>query len=115
MCNLYSVTTGQAAIIELTRALRDKTGNLPPMPGVFPDYLAPIARNAPDGVRELTLARWGMPGPPQFGGAPITNIATPRVRTGELGLNLKTAASSLSTLSANMPIPSRARLRRGLH
>jgi putative SOS response-associated peptidase YedK len=22
----------------------------------------------------LTLARWGMPGPPQFGGAPITNI-----------------------------------------
>ena len=31
-------------------------------------------RNAPDGVRELMLARWGMPGPPQFGGAPITNI-----------------------------------------
>jgi putative SOS response-associated peptidase YedK len=68
MCNLYSVTKGQAAIIELTRALRDKTGNLPPMPGVFPDYLAPIVRNAPDGVRELMLARWGMPGPPQFGG-----------------------------------------------
>ena len=54
--------------------MRDKTGNLPPMPGVFPDYLAPIVRNAPDGVRELMLARWGMPGPPQFGGAPITNI-----------------------------------------
>jgi putative SOS response-associated peptidase YedK len=33
-----------------------------------------IVRNAPDGVRELMLARWGMPGPPQFGGAPITNI-----------------------------------------
>jgi putative SOS response-associated peptidase YedK len=31
-------------------------------------------RDAPDGVRELMLARWGMPGPPQFGGAPITNI-----------------------------------------
>jgi putative SOS response-associated peptidase YedK len=74
MCNLYSVTKGQAAIIELTRALRDSTGNLPPMPGVFPDYLAPIVRNAPDGVRELMVARWGMPGPPQFGGAPITNI-----------------------------------------
>ena len=54
--------------------MRDITGNLPPMPGVFPDYLAPIVRNAPDGVRELMLARWGMPGPPQFGGAPITNI-----------------------------------------
>src|ERR1700684_4068891 len=74
MCNLYSVTKGQTAIIELTRALRDRTGNLPPMPGVFPDYLAPIVRSAPDGVRELMLARWGMPGPPQFGGAPITNI-----------------------------------------
>jgi hypothetical protein len=57
---------GHAAIIALTRAMRDKTDNLPPMPGVFPDYSAPIIRNAPDGVRELTLARWGMPGPPQF-------------------------------------------------
>jgi putative SOS response-associated peptidase YedK len=27
-----------------------------------------------DGERELVMARWGMPGPPQFGGAPITNI-----------------------------------------
>jgi putative SOS response-associated peptidase YedK len=61
MCNLYSVTKGQAAIIALTRALRDRTGNLPSMPGVFPDYSAPIVRNAPDGVRELSLARWGMP------------------------------------------------------
>ena len=74
MCNLYSVTSAQTAIIEWTRAMRDITGNLPPMPGVFPDYLAPIVRNAPDGARELMMARWGMPGPPQFGGAPITNI-----------------------------------------
>jgi putative SOS response-associated peptidase YedK len=74
MCNLYSITRGQAAIIALARAMRDTTGNLPPIPGVFPDYLAPIVRNAPDGVRELAMARWGMPGPPAFGGAPITNI-----------------------------------------
>jgi putative SOS response-associated peptidase YedK len=74
MCNLYSVTTAQSAIIAWTRAMRDTTGNLPPISGVFPDYLAPIVRNAPDGMRELMLARWGMPGPPQFGGAPITNI-----------------------------------------
>ena len=63
MCNLYSVTKGQAAIRELTRALRDTTGNLPPMPGVYPDYPAPIVRNASDGVRELAMARWGMPTP----------------------------------------------------
>src|SRR5712672_1852969 len=74
MCNLYSITKGQTAIVELSRAMRDETGNLPPIPGIFPDQMAPIVRNAPDGVRELMLARWGMPGPPQFGGAPITNI-----------------------------------------
>jgi putative SOS response-associated peptidase YedK len=32
-------------------------------PGIFPDYAAPIVRNAPDGVRELSTARWGMPSP----------------------------------------------------
>jgi putative SOS response-associated peptidase YedK len=74
MCNLYSVTKSQAAIIALTRAMRNNTGNLPPMPAIFPDYTAPIVRNAPDGVRELTLGRWGMPCPPQFGSAAVTNI-----------------------------------------
>ena len=74
MCNLYSLTKGQAAIIALTRAMRDTTGNMPPLPGIFPDYLAPVVRNAPDGKRELMMARWGMPPPPQFGTYPITNI-----------------------------------------
>ena len=74
MCNHYSLTKGQAAIIALTRAMRDTTGNMPPLPGVFPDYLAPIVRNAPSGERELMMARWGMPPPPQFGTYPITNI-----------------------------------------
>ena len=63
MCNLYSVTKGQAAIRELARAMRDQTGNLPSIPGVFPDYSAPIVRTAPDGVRELAMARWGLPSP----------------------------------------------------
>ena len=35
MCNLYSLTKGQAAIIALTRAMRDTTGNLPIFPGIF--------------------------------------------------------------------------------
>ena len=63
MCNLYSITKGQAAIRELARAIRDRTGNLRPLPGVFPDYAAPIVRTTPDGVRELAMARWGMPSP----------------------------------------------------
>ena len=56
MCNLYSIITGQQAIRELTRVMSDRTGNLPPLPGVFPDYAAPLIRNQPDG-RELTMAR----------------------------------------------------------
>jgi putative SOS response-associated peptidase YedK len=62
LCNLYSITKGQQAIRSLARALQDRTGNLPPLPGIFPDYSAPIVRNQPDG-RELTMARWGLPSP----------------------------------------------------
>jgi putative SOS response-associated peptidase YedK len=66
VCNLYSITSTQKAIIDLTRALRDVAGNVPSLPGVFPDYPAPIVRTGPDGVRELAMARWGMPTPPKF-------------------------------------------------
>jgi len=62
MCNLYSYTKGQAAIRELARAMDDRTGNMPPLPGIFPDYSAPIVRNSAEG-RELVMARWGMPSP----------------------------------------------------
>jgi putative SOS response-associated peptidase YedK len=74
MCNLYSLTKGQAAIRDWFRARHDRTGNLPLFPGIFPDQFAPIVRVGADGERELVLARWGMPGPPQFGGQPVTNI-----------------------------------------
>ncbi len=52
MCNLYSITSNQAAIIALFRVVDRYVGNPPPMPGVFPDYPAPVIR----------------------GGAPVTNI-----------------------------------------
>jgi putative SOS response-associated peptidase YedK len=60
MCNLYPITTNQAAIIALFRVVNRYVGNLAPMPGVFPDYEAPIVRNGAEG-RELAKARWGMP------------------------------------------------------
>lgn len=62
MCNLYSMTTNAEAIRRLFAVdpMRDRAGNLPSMPGIFPDYPAPIVRNA-DGGRELAMARWGMP------------------------------------------------------
>lgn len=74
MCNLYSLTKGQQAIRELTRATRDSAGNLPSLPAIFPNYPAPVVRTAGDGERELVMMRWGMPGPKQFGERPVTNI-----------------------------------------
>src|ERR1700759_1352278 len=60
MCYLYSITTNQAAISALFRVVNRYVGNLAPMPGVFPDYAAPIVRNGAEG-HELATARWGMP------------------------------------------------------
>jgi putative SOS response-associated peptidase YedK len=60
MCNLYSMTRNVDAIRRLFDALNNRVGNLPSMPGIFPDYPAPIVRNGPDG-REIVMARWGMP------------------------------------------------------
>jgi putative SOS response-associated peptidase YedK len=60
-CNLYSATKGQVAIRAWTGAFQDTTGTMPPMPGVSPDYTAPIVRNAPGGVRGA--GRWGTPTP----------------------------------------------------
>ena len=54
MCNLYSITTNQAAIIALFRVMNRYVGNLAPMPRVFPDYPAPVIRNTDSGT-ELTM------------------------------------------------------------
>jgi putative SOS response-associated peptidase YedK len=59
MCNLYSITTNQAAIAALFRVINRYVGNLPPMPGVFPDYPAPVVRNTGTG-RQLSMMRWSM-------------------------------------------------------
>jgi hypothetical protein len=40
MCNLYSITTNQAAIAALFRVINRYVGNLPPMPGAFSVPLA---------------------------------------------------------------------------
>ena len=53
--------SGPEEIRAFAHHLRDIVGNKPPQPGVFPDYSAAIVRNAADGVRELAMARWGMP------------------------------------------------------
>jgi hypothetical protein len=43
MCNLYSITTNQAAILALFRVINRYVGNLPPMTGMFlPNYPASV-------------------------------------------------------------------------
>jgi putative SOS response-associated peptidase YedK len=76
VCNLYSMTKNQDAMRQLFRVRHDRTGNLPPLPGIFPDNMAPIVRRGPDGERELVIARWGMPTPPRFLTGPIDRGVT---------------------------------------
>ena len=69
--------------------MRDTTGNMPPLPGIFPDYKAPMVRNQPDG-RELVLARWGMPSPVfalkgRNSDPGVTNVRMSNHRTGGAG------------------------------
>src|ERR1700757_4253701 len=54
------MTKNVDAIRRLFGALNSRVGNLPSMPGIFPDYPAPIVRNTEDGP-EIAMARWGMP------------------------------------------------------
>lgn len=62
MCNLYAMRRTQTEIVALTRVLLQKV-NQAELPGIFPDYAAPIVRQSADGERELVQARWGMPSP----------------------------------------------------
>lgn len=62
MCNLYSHTRSVEAMRKLFAKFEAPETNMPPMPGIFPDYAAPIVRNEVGGP-QLAYARWGMPSP----------------------------------------------------
>lgn len=72
------ITTNQAAIIALFRAINHDVDNLPPMPGVFLDYPAPVVRNA-SAHRELTMMRRGMPPSQRTGRLPAHAQRTGRL------------------------------------
>jgi len=73
MCNLYSMTKSREAVAAFTRAMRDRTGNQPPLPAIFPDQLAPVVGTSKEGLREVVMMRWGFP-PTGGGKRPVTNI-----------------------------------------
>src|SRR5262245_41498826 len=68
MCNLYSITTNQEAIIRLLRVVNCYVGNLAPMPGVL-RHLRPAGCTAPShhatnlhclSRRSATVSLWAM-------------------------------------------------------
>ncbi|HEY2660672.1 MAG TPA: SOS response-associated peptidase family protein [Caulobacteraceae bacterium] len=61
MCNLYAIMEARAEVARLARAMTDRNNNQPPMPGVYPDYPAPVILKAEDESREMRNLRWGMP------------------------------------------------------
>jgi putative SOS response-associated peptidase YedK len=61
------------AALRSGRVMNRYVGNLAPMPGVFPDYPAPVVSSV-GADREPTMMRCGMPPPPRAGGFPVTNI-----------------------------------------
>ncbi|MCJ2132160.1 SOS response-associated peptidase family protein, partial [Methylobacterium sp. E-045] len=73
MCNLYSLVTSQVEIREVFGVEEGRAGNLPRMPGIFPDQMTPIVR-IENGRRTLEMFRWGIPGPKQYGEHPVTNV-----------------------------------------
>jgi len=61
VCNLYAMMKTRAEAAALLRAMTDRNNNQPPMPGIYPNYAAPIVLEGADGVREMRDAAWGMP------------------------------------------------------
>jgi putative SOS response-associated peptidase YedK len=65
MCNLYRLDKGQDHLRRFFKVARDDSGNQPPLPGIYPDNVAPIIRQE-RGERVMQMARWGMPTPPRY-------------------------------------------------
>jgi putative SOS response-associated peptidase YedK len=73
VCNLYSSYTTQEAMRRAFEVARDNAGNVPPLPAIFPDQMAPVVRMV-DGERKLIQMRWGFPPPPKVGTQPVSNV-----------------------------------------
>ncbi|MEM9760793.1 MAG: SOS response-associated peptidase, partial [Pseudomonadota bacterium] len=87
MCNLFSNTLPPEAMRQLFGVKRDRTGNQPPLPGIFPRHTAPVVRLVDD-ERELVPMHWGflMPQVSKRTGKPIlpkavNNARDDKVRT----------------------------------
>jgi hypothetical protein len=87
----------------------------PSLPAIYPEQLARIVRNW-EGGHELIVARWGMLGPPAYGGQADHQHPEPpksALAWAVGGSSAKIAASSQLPASANMRIRNRVRRQPG--
>lgn len=59
MGTLFSNTLPPEAMRQLFGVKRDRTGNQPTLPAIFPRHTAPIVRLGGAGERELVPMHWG--------------------------------------------------------
>ena len=84
MCNLYSNTMPAEAMRRVFRIMpdRDRLGNQPPLPNIFPHHDAPVVRLDASSERELVRMHWGflMPQVSKKTGKPILPKAVNNAR-----------------------------------
>ena len=82
VCNLYSLNKNKNTVATMFRVAHNRTVHIDPLPGIFPNYTAPVVRHAADGEREMALMSWGFP-LLQAGKAPrrVTNVRDDKILT----------------------------------
>jgi putative SOS response-associated peptidase YedK len=83
VCNLYSLNKSKESVAKMFGVGHNRTLDIPLFPGIFPNYVAPVVRQAADGDRELVNMNWGFV-LPQSGKAPrrVTNVRDDKAMTG---------------------------------
>jgi putative SOS response-associated peptidase YedK len=83
VCNLYSLNKNKESVAKMFGVGHNRTVDIPLFPGIFPNYVAPVVREAADGDRELVNMNWGFV-LPQPGKAPrrVTNVRDDKAMTG---------------------------------
>ena len=82
MCNLYSLNKNRESVAKMFNVSHNRSTDIPLLPGIFPNYNAPVVRQAADGERELVNMNWGFV-LPQPGKAPrrVTNVRDDKAMT----------------------------------
>ena len=60
MCGRYDNLIARHTMQDLFRVARLPDSNFPPRYNIAPSQDVPIVRTAPDGTREVVMARWGL-------------------------------------------------------